>query len=231
MQPIVVGRSTRFLTAVLAQALTAPLAAQVAGMPPGWRAVTDRPAEYVAEGIEANEGVRYNFVSMAPGWHITTGPGTLLFDPALRASGRFRVETELFFFPNPGDQPLGLFVGGTGLDGPLSGVQWFGLLVRRDGTAAVVHTHGTEHHLMHPYAPVDSLTPHPISTSQRLILAVDAEADSVRFFVNRQRVAAFARAGVNPAGSFGFRVGQGLNLHVVRLDYTVKLAPARGEGG
>jgi hypothetical protein len=35
------------------------------------------------------------------------------------------------------------------------------------------------------------------------------------------------RADLKLDGAFGFRVGQGLNLHVVRLDYTSKLAPAR----
>lgn len=215
------------LAAGMLLALAPRLPAQVAGMPAGWRAVTDAPAEYVATGIEANAGARYNFANMAPGWHITTGPGTLLFNPSIRPAGRFRLETDLFLFPNPSDQPVGLFFGGTGLDGPLASVQWFGLLVRRDGTAAVVHSHGTAHQPLVPYARADSLPPHPGGESQRITLAVDADADSVRFFVNRGRVAAVPRAGLNLDGPFGFRVGQGLNLHVVRLDYTQKLAPAR----
>jgi hypothetical protein len=215
------------LSAVLVLAFAGPVAAQVAGMPTGWRAITDVPAEYSAAGIEPNAGGRYNFVNMAPGWHMTTGPGTLFFNPAVRAAGRFRLETEFFLFPNPSDQPVGLMVGGTGLEGPLASVQWFGLLVRRDGSAGVVHNHGTEHHPMVPYAKADSLAPHPGADSQRILLVIDAEADSVRFFVNRGRVAAVARAGMNLDGPFGFRVGQGLNLHVVRLDLTQKLAPAR----
>lgn len=207
--------------------LTAPAAAQVAGMPPGWRAITDTPGEYVAAGIEPNAGAQYNFVRMAPGWHVTTGPGTLLFDPRLNSSGHFRVETELVLFPNPSDQPVGLFVGGMGLDGPLAGVQWFGVLVRRDGTAAVIHNHGAVHHPITPYIRLDSLPPHPISTSQRISLAVDVMSDSVRFSVNRSPVGALPRGDLMLNGPFGFRVGQGLNLHVIRLDYTQKLAPAR----
>jgi hypothetical protein len=210
--------------------LTAPAAAQVEGMPPGWRAITDTPGEYVAAGIEPNDGARYNFVTMAPGWHITTGPGTLLFDPRIAASGNFRVETELFLFPNPSDQPVGVFVGGRGLDGPLAGVQWFGVLVRRDGTAAVIHNHGTEHHPVTPYIRLDSLPPHPISTAQRITLAVDVQPDSVRFSVNRSPVGALPRGDLPLDGPFGFRVGRGQNLHVIRLDYTRKLAPARGGG-
>jgi hypothetical protein len=213
--------------ALLAAAAGGPLAAQVAGMPAGWRAITDRPSEYSATGIEPNSGAQYNFVNMAPGWHMTTGPGSLFFNPTLRAAGRFRVETEFFLFPNPSDQPVGLMVGGTGLEGPLASVQWFGLLIRRDGTAGVMHNHGTEHHPMVPYARADSLPPHPGNGTPRVILAIDVDADSVRFFVNRGRIAAVPRADLKLDGPFGLRVGQGLNLHVVRLDYTVKLAPAR----
>lgn len=216
-------------TAAAVLLLTAPptVAAQVEGMPPGWRAITDAPTRHDPGQIEPNAGDAYRFVSMAPGWHITTGPGTLLFDPRLRASGNFRLETELFVFPDPTDQPLGLFVGGTGLEGPLAGVQWFGLLIRRDGTAGVMHNHGTEHHPMVPYAKADSLPPHPGNGTPRVTLAIDVAADSVRFFVNRGRVATVPRGDLALDGPFGFRVGQGLNLHVIRLDYTQKLAPAR----
>lgn len=218
------------ITLVLVLLTTLPGGAQAQGMPPGWRAITDTPGEYVATGIEPNAGTEYHFVRMAPGWHITTGPGTLLFDPRLTSSGNFRVETELFLFPNPSDQPVGLFVGGVGLDGPLAGVQWFGVLVRRDGTAAVIHNHGTEHHPVTPYLRLDSLPPHPVSTSQRITLAVDVQPDSVRFSVNRSPVGALPRGDLMLNGPFGFRVGRGQNLHVIRLDYTQKLAPARGGG-
>jgi hypothetical protein len=211
----------------LAASAARPLVAQVAGMPLGWQAITDAATRYEPGQLEPNAGEAYRFVNMAPGCHITTGPGTLLFNPAVLAAGRYRLETELFVFPDPTDQPLGLFVGGTGLDGPLANVQWFGLLIRRDGTAGVMHNHGTEHHPMVPYARADSLPPHPGNGTPRVILAIDVEADSVRFFVNRGRIAAVPRADLKLDGAFGFRVGQGLNLHVVRLDYTSKLAPAR----
>lgn len=216
------------LTLALVLLISSPGSARAQGMPAGWLAITDTPAEYVAAGIEPNAGARYNFVAMAPGWHITTGPGTLLFDPQIAASGNFRLETELVLFPNPSDQPVGLFVGGMGLDGPLAGVQWFGVLVRRDGTAAVIHNHGTEHHPVTPYIRLDSLPPHPISTSQRITLAVDVQPDSVRFSVNRSPLGSLPRGDLMLNGPFGFRVGQGLNLHVIRLDYTQKLAPAPG---
>lgn len=220
--------SCRGLVALTLLLGATPAAAQVAGMPAGWRSITDAPSRHEPGQLDKNAGEAYRFVEMAPGWHITTGPGTLLFNPAARATDRYRVETQFSFFPNPSDQPLGLFVGGTGLEGPLAGVQWFGLLVRRDGSAGVVHNHGTEHHPMVPYSKADSLPPHPGNGFMRVTLAIDVEADSVRFFVNRGQVAAVPRADLKLDGPFGFRVGRELDLHVLRLDYTTKLAPVPG---
>jgi hypothetical protein len=221
--------ATILAPAVSLALLAWPLAAQDVSLPAGWRAVPDSAARLVAPGVEPGLTDAWNFTRMPPGWHITTGPGMVLYDQHVRAAGRYRIETEFFLFPNPTDQPVGLFLGATGLDGPLAEVQWFGLLVRRDGTAGVVHAHGTEHHPVVPYARADSLAVHPGNDSQRIGLAVDVEADSVRFFVNRARFAAVPREGLALDGPFGFRVGRGLNLHVVSLDHTQRLAPARGQ--
>jgi hypothetical protein len=210
-------------------ALASPLGAQETSLPAGWRAVTDGPASHVAPGVQPGLTAAWNFTRMPPGWHLTTGPGVLVYDSAAHARGRFRIETEFFLFPDPTAEPLGLFVGGTGLEGAPSGVQYFALLVRRDGMASVAHVHGTEHHPMVPYARADSLPPHPGNGMQQITLAIDAEPDSVRFFVNGARFAAVPRADLPLDGPFGFRIGRGLNLHVVRLDQLQRLAPARGQ--
>jgi hypothetical protein len=223
------SRRRRYLLAGALATSALPLMAQEPTMPAGWRAVTDAPARFVGPDVEPGMTDAWNFRRMPPGWHITTGPGVLLYDLAVLAAGRYRVETEFFLFPNPTEEPIGLFVGGTGLEGAPSGVQWLGLLVRRDGTAGVIHAHGTEQHQVTSYARTDSLPVHPGNDSQRITLAIDVEADSVRFLVNRARFTAVPRTGLGLDGPFGFRIGRGLNLHVVRLDYTQRLAPARGQ--
>ncbi|MHB1327941.1 MAG: hypothetical protein ACYC2K_07040 [Gemmatimonadales bacterium] len=205
---------------------TSGLSAQEPTMPPGWRAVTDSPGRFVAPGVDANLGESWNFTRMPPGWHITNGPGMLLFDPSLEAKGRYQLETDFFLFPDPTDQPVGLFIAGRDLDAP-DRVQWLGLLVRRDGTTGVVHHRGAEDVAVVPYRMTDSLTAHPNKDSQRIVLTIDAEQDSLRFSVNRARVGAIARASFPTEGQFGFRIGRGLNLHVVRLDYTQRIAPGR----
>ena len=47
------------------------------------------------------------------------------------------------------------------------------------------------------------------------------------FLVDGTKVAALARADVAPDGHFGLRIGRGVNIHVVRLDFTQQLAPPR----
>ena len=59
------------------------------------------------------------------------------------------------------------------------------------------------------------------------ILQLRAEADSIRFFVNGERITAFSRSDLDVNGPFGFRVGKGANLHITNLDLTHRLAPAR----
>ena len=47
----------------------------------------------------------------------------------------------------------------------------------------------------------------------------------MRFFVNNTRVGAWPRAALRVDGAFGFRIGQGANLHITNLDLTQRLAP------
>jgi hypothetical protein len=62
------------------------------------------------------------------------------------------------------------------------------------------------------------------STARNAIRA-EVGRDSVIVRVNGARVAALDRAAVPIDGALGFRVGKGVNLHLIRLDVTYRLAP------
>ena len=54
-----------------------------------------------------------SFVDMPPGWHITTGPSVILYDPARTATGAYRVRSESFLFdPGTRREGYGLLIGG-----------------------------------------------------------------------------------------------------------------------
>lgn len=207
----------RHVLLAAAVALAAPslaLAQDDSPRPEGWRVVA----------LAAAPDTGIDFVRMPPGWHMTTGPGALLFDPTHRAEGNFEVEAEIFVFPSTGDQPFGIFLGG-GDDPEASGYVAF--LLRRDGSAGVeergpVRTDGTALWRRATAA----ATPGTVGEGPaKNVLRVAAGPDSVHVTVNGAPVLVRPRAGMRLDGGFGFVVGEGVNLHVSRLDLLRHLAP------
>ena len=220
-------RTATCVAALASLALALPLAAQhendPMNAPPGWRWSLDAPARLLNGGKFASADSLFEFVHMAPGWHITMGPGAALYDPRERAEGRFVVQADLILFPNASANEYGVFVGGRDLEG--AGKSWFAFVVRSDGSAAVMHRAGAETHLIMPWTKHEAVKPLPAGGSATNVVAVRAEPDSVRFVVNGTRVAAFPRAALAVDGAFGFRIGHGVNLHITNLDVTRRLAP------
>lgn len=205
--------------------LTAPLQAQLT-TPSHWRWVTDTPAQLVTESDVPDTAWR--FVSMPPGWHVTTGPGAMLFDPAYEANGRFSLETKIFLFPNPSDQGYGLFIGGRELDGDRASALAF--LIRRDGAAAVARMAGNDVEFLVPWQPHSGTRAHEGSGTVENVLRVSAGPQRIVYLVNGDTVAVVPRSAGLVEGRFGLRVGARLNVHVSYLDYIQHLAlPARGQ--
>jgi hypothetical protein len=190
--------------------------------PRNWRWATDRPAHLVTDQDVPDSGWR--FVAMPPGWHITMGPGGVLYDPAHTAAGRYVLEAETFLFPEKTDQGFGLFVGGRNLDGK---PEYIAFVIRHDGHGAVMRA-GASPAMLAEWTPGDSVKPQAASNAVRNVLRVAVQRDSVFFAVNGGRVAALPRAAGEFEGHFGFRVGAGVNLHISTLDYTQRIAPPRG---
>ena len=194
--------------------MTAGLAGQVT-RPGSWRVVPDRPG--------GDSTIFY--VAMPPGWHVSTGPGSLFFDPAFHAEGRFGLEAEVYVFPGRSEEGYGLFLGGRDLGSGHS--SWSALLLSRNGTAAVVRIEGTTLTMLCPWRRLEGLLApgdgqHPVKN----VLRVSAEDGEVDFQVNGVSLGKLPRPSVMPDGDFGLRVGEGLNLHVARLDLVRPLAPA-----
>jgi len=218
--------------ALVAGALAAPAAATAQSsdiIPAGWEWRLDAPAKLVLGSRNAMSDTTFDFVHMAPGWHIAMGPGSVLFDPRERAEGRFMVEGELILFPNASGNEYGVFVGGRGLEGATgnagANAQWIAFVVRADGSAAVLKRTGGAVSELLPWAVHASVKPKVRGGTAKNIVSVRAEPDSVRFFVNGERLGAWPRADLPVDGAFGFRIGKGVNLHVTNLDATRRLAP------
>jgi len=189
--------------------LAAPLAAQDFQRPADWKVRFDRPAPDTA----------VYFVSMPPGWHITTGPAGILYNPKDIAQGEFRVEAEVFLFPGERREGFGVFVGGEDLDGADQAYLYF--LIRKDGSYLIKRRAGNDTHVIVPWTVHDAIVKHDGGEgTAKNVLAVECTADQVHFFVNGQQVSSLARTEVDVDGIFGLRVNHQLDIHVASLEVT-----------
>jgi hypothetical protein len=203
------------LLGVLAASLL-PAARGAAQAPPHWRVTQEAH-------VQSNKPVQ--FVIMPPGWHITTGPAALLYDARRILEDRFTLATDLFLFPESSDEGYGIFVGGKSLEG--ADAHYLALQLRRDGSAAVLQRRGAQLTTLVDWKPVAAVGPHPGKDTQRIRMSIELDSAAVSFKANQEEIARLPRAGLDLAGSFGFRMGPGINVHVVGLDITEKLAPPR----
>ena len=217
--------------ALLALLAALPIAVTAAMVPPGgqlktpedWKWRLDEPAAMSTGKMEAGQ---WWFVAMPPGWHVTMGPGGLVYHPGYRATGRFIVESELFLFPDSSDEGVGVFVGGQSL-GDQESPAYTALLLRKDGSATVVRRTGGVATPITGRATVESIAPHGGKDAEKHAFRIEADAAAVTFLVDGKKVATTPRADAPADGHFGLRIGRGVNIHVVRLDFTQQLAPPR----
>jgi len=204
----------------------APLAAQDGAaptVPANWKVRADRGTPVIRATGAATVAPSDTVVltTMPPGWHITTGPTMIAYDPAWQASGNYRVEAEIFLFPGERREGFGLFVGGTDLEGP--GQTYLYALLRKDGAVLVKRREGGATETLVQWKGHPAIVQHTGQEgTAKNVLAVDVDTDSVRVIVNDQPVAAVARGTLPTDGQVGLRVAHALNLHVSRVDVVKK---------
>ena len=213
-------------TVALVVIVTLDLAAQKFPAPPGWKWVTAKEAKLV-DTLDVAEG-SWLFGTMAPGWHITTRPSVILFEPRYATRGRFTVESEFFVFPGTSAAGFGLLVGGVDLEGNPG---YAAFLIRRDGGVAIESVDAGRSTLLLDWTKAPGVVPgSDAGEPAKNVLRVDGEAEVVRFSVNGTVVAEVPRKSANFDGIVGLKVGDNLNLHVSNLDVTNRLAlPRRGK--
>lgn len=193
--------------------IASPLAAQNAPkLPADWKIRPDRATADLST---------LSFETMPPGWHVTTGPSLILWNPSMTATGNFTLTSEVFFFREKSrdTEAYGILVGGKDLEGEGQDYTYF--LLRNDGKFMVRHRGGAATHTITDWTAHGAVAKHTAETKDatvKNVLVVQAKADSVHFLVNGQQVGAWARAGMAVDGIVGFRVNHGLNLHFSKLE-------------
>lgn len=204
------------LSLLLALALAFPTAgwSQQGEHPEGWKIRADRPDQDVSQVL---------FVDMPPGWHITTGPAAILWNPEMVATGDFRVEMEVFLFdPEGRREAFGFFVGGQDLEG--DGQRYTYFVIRDGGEFILKQREGAEAPTLVEWTADEAILGYADRAEGEVtvknVLAAEVSGDEVRFLVNGREVARHPREGLSLDGVVGFRVNHRLNLHVTRLDVT-----------
>lgn len=210
-------RATLARAALLALAATLappPAAAQECPdlpFPEGWEVRFDRDGSSIDDVC---------LVVMTPGYHVTTGPRLIAYHPDSVASGDFRIESETYLF-DPGErrEAFGFFVGGSDLQGPGHSYTYF--LLREGGQFLVKARAGAETPVVndwtsHPAIMSFATKPADASTAKN-VLALEAEGDELRFYVNGEQVWSGPRGDLAIDGIFGLRVNHALNLHVTSI--------------
>lgn len=212
------------LVALALCASVIPAQAQKVGTAPGWSYRHDRAV--VPQGTVTDpRDTAWTFVRMPPGWHVTTGPGTVLFDPALEASGEFSLASQVYLFPNPTDEGYGIFLGGSAIESDTS--SYVAVLLRRDGAVSIQSWRAGEATIVAPWTRHAAIVANPGGNIIENRLRVRAGADSLRVFVNDSSVLVIPRGALRVEGQVGLRAGRGINLHVTTFDHTRHLAPVR----
>jgi hypothetical protein len=184
----------------------APLTAQDLERPTDWKVRFDRPAPDSA----------IYFVNKPPGWHITTGPAAILYDPSQIAEADYRVRSEIFLFPGQRREGFGLIIGGADLEAANQSYLYF--LIRKDGRFLVKHRAGAETHVIIPWTEHAAIVKHDGGDgTAKNLLAIECGAEQVRFFVNDEQVAWLPRSEMEVEGIVGLRVNHSLNVHVSDL--------------
>lgn len=198
------------LTLVLLAAL--PASAQDLERPEGWNVRFDDP--------DATEADLDMFVTMPPGWHVTTGPAAIFWAPSNQISGDFRAEMEVFLFdPQGRREAFGIFVGGQDLESPDQEYTYF--LLRDGGEYIIKRREGSEAPTLRPWTghdAVNAFADRGDDSSVLNVLTVEARGDTVRFLVNDAEVASLPRSEVPVDGIYGFRINHALNVHIRSLE-------------
>jgi hypothetical protein len=204
----------------LALLAAAPLAAQQpqaekdptikvksAGLPPGWTARLD------------NKETRYTvndtrFEAMGSGFHVTSGPAAIYYNPKDVVSGEFTATASFGQRKAPTHpEAYGLFIGGTKLETPEQ--QYLYFLVRGDGKYYVAHRAGNDVHPVVGWTDSPAINKQNEAGAATNVLAIQVAKDSVHLSANGQRVTSFVRSGgFNTDGQVGLRVNHNLDVHI-----------------
>ncbi|MBC7896979.1 MAG: hypothetical protein H7066_16290 [Cytophagaceae bacterium] len=204
----------RLSAVALTCVLAAPLAAQA---PAGWHERVDRSTS--ASDPDNTPDVK--FVTMGPGFHVTTGPAVTLWKNENTASGAYTLKGRFRLVqPSGHNNYYGLVFGGSGLEGADQAYLYF--LVGQNGSYIVKHRAGAATHDVQGRTPHESIVKPDDKGTSTNTLEVRVAADKIDYVINGTVVHSTPKAGMSARtdGTWGMRVNHQLEVHVDQLAVT-----------
>ena len=193
------------LVAVAVVLLTLPVLGQGGGVTmDGWQARTD------SGRADVND---LSFRSMGGGFHVTTGPHAIFWNPSNTGSGAYTLsatftQTKASSHPNS----FGLFLGGRDLDG--DGQRYTYFLIRETGEFLIKQRIGADTEDLTSgwaaHSAVNALDGGRMTNT----ISVAVDASNVRFLSNGTELASLPKADLSVDGIAGVRFSHQLDVHV-----------------
>lgn len=191
------------LTMLAAAPAMAQEKASETGLPQGWLARLDRE----------NATAAPKFTAMGDGFHATTGPAAVFYNPTHNVTGEYRVTATFTQTKAPAHpEAYGLVIGGKNLDKP---EQEYGyIIVRGDGKYAIKHRAGAEVHTIADWTEFPKLNKQDAAGKATNTLAVDVSGNYVKMFINGEEVKQWERSYWQGDGQIGLRINHNLDVHI-----------------
>jgi hypothetical protein len=177
----------------------------------GWMGRIDPNAE--RRGMSISDA---KFASMGSGYHITSGPAAVYWNPKDVAKGIYTVSGSFTQTKAPmHPEAYGLFIGGQNLSDSTQSYLYFE--TRGDGKYLIVHRAGNDTHKLVDWTDTDVTNKADAAGKATNDLAIHVAADSVHFLANGKLVKGFSKAdmhGFVTDGQTGIRVNHNLDVHV-----------------
>lgn len=183
---------------------------------PGWTGRIDPQAAKGGRKITDDK-----VVPMGPGFHVTSGPAAVYWNPANTASGNYTVSAS-FSQTKAATHPeaYGVFLGGRDLESPNESYLYF--LVRQDGKYLINHrANDSTVHKMVDWTANSAVKAIDADGKATNALSIAVMPDKLSFMVNGVEVTTLPRsqvdrtgAGSGTTGIAGVRVNHNLDVHV-----------------
>lgn len=177
----------------------------------GWTGRLDPQAERRGMKIEDAK-----FSAMGSGYHITSGPAAIYWNPKDAVKGNYTVSASFTQTKAPmHPEAYGLFIGGTNLSDSTESYVYFE--TRGDGKYLINHRAGNDVHKIVDWTDTDATNKADAAGKATNELAIRVTSDSVDFLANGKLVKGFTKAEMHnfaADGQTGIRVNHNLDVHV-----------------